>query len=147
MNESNALIFGIGLLLILVNIPSLISAYKTKKWRPAKGRILSFHALRKAGPEGTNITDLITTYEYSVAGKSHKGNKISYPPPLGIFSRAFPPAELEQFKAGDETCVYYNPEHPDQSVLKPGMGRAIRQFIFVGSIGVLMITIGFFLHQ
>ena len=86
-------------------------------------------------------------YEYSVAGRKLRNDRVSIGEDLGNFQVA---ETIAKYPVGAVVTVYYNPLHPDQAVLERdlpkglwgclGIGTAIVAIVFGSAIGLHRLT-------
>ena len=79
------------------------------------------------------------TYEYSVAGRKLRNNRVSIGEDLGNFQVA---EQLAKYPAGSIVTVYYNPRHPDQAVLERDLPKGLWGCLGIGTAIVLAIIFG-----
>lgn len=81
---------------------------------------------------------ITVVYEYSVAGQTYKGDKVTFGRPA--FSYITATNIHEQFAVGKQVPVYYNPAVPSESVLAPKSTAGMPSWI----PGVFLIAVGIF---
>ena len=79
------------------------------------------------------------TYEYSVAGKKLRNNRVSIGEDLGNFEVA---ETLAKYPAGAIVPVYYNPRHPNEAVLERDLPKGLWGCLGIGTVIVLAIVFG-----
>lgn len=101
---------------------------KIRRWRDAKGKILSFRKKR----EGIKTT-VVIHYSYLAQGILLKGNSITICD--WIFAAGlFPVQKLaDLFPAGKEVTVYFDESHPEKCVLQKN-GYFVPASIFVAGV-------------
>jgi len=87
--------------------------------------------------EERNFANVV--YEYSVAGKKLRNNRVSIGEDLGNFQVA---ETLAKYPAGSIVTVYYNPRHPDQAVLERDLPKGLWGCLGIGTVIVLAIVFG-----
>jgi hypothetical protein len=87
--------------------------------------------------EERNFANVV--YEYSVAGKKLRNNRVSIGEDLGNFQVA---ETLAKYPAGSIVTVYYNPRHPDKAVLERDMPKGMWGCLGIGSAIVVAIVFG-----
>ncbi len=128
--------------LILAAFPALIvfaAVYKyievsqAARWPKAQGRVvISTTEARTVKSGGVNVddTELRTfariEYDFTVAGRTYRGNRVSIGEDLGNFEVA---ETIAKYPRGKDVTVYYNPVKPTQAVLErdmpPGLWKGI----------------------
>jgi len=68
-------------------------------------------------------------YNYIVSGNNYTGSKFSFPTPRS--SKIGTLYKIKEYAVGSKTIVYYNPDHPDISCLKPKAAALWQVMIFV----------------
>ena len=94
--------------------------------------------------EQRNFANIV--YEYSVAGKKLRNNRVSIGEDRGNFQVA---ETLAKYPVGSIVMVYYNPLHPDEAVLERDLPKGLWGCLGIGTAIVLAIVFGsaFGLHQ
>ena len=94
--------------------------------------------------EQRNFANIV--YEYSVAGKKLRNNRVSIGEDLGNFEVA---ETIAKYPAGAVVTVYYNPLHPNEAVLERDLPKGIWGCLGIGTAIVLAIVFGsaFGLHH
>ena len=94
--------------------------------------------------EQRNFANVV--YEYSVAGKKLRNNRVSIGEDRGNFQVA---ETLAKYPVGSIVMVYYNPLHPDEAVLERDLPKGLWGCLGIGTAIVLAIVFGsaFGLHQ
>jgi len=132
--------------LILAAIPGVIVfavVYKyleilqVRRWSSAPGRIVvSTSQAREIsrGDPNSNDTELRSfagiEYEYTVAGRTYRGTRVSIGEDMGNFEVA---ETIARYPVGKAVTVYYNPNKRDHAMLErdlpPGMFKAVIIFV------------------
>src|SRR6185369_493067 len=87
--------------------------------------------------EERNFADIV--YEYSVAGRKLRNNRVSIGEDLGNFQVA---ETIAKYPVGTAVTVYYNPRHPDQAVLERDLPKGLWGCLGIGTVIVLAIVFG-----
>lgn len=87
--------------------------------------------------EPRNFANVI--YEYSVAGKKLRNNRVSIGEDRGNFQVA---ETIAKYPVGTIVTVYYNPRHPDQAVLERDLPKGLWGCLGIGTVIVLAIVFG-----
>ena len=132
-----------------------VAAYKTlqvraaREWPSAAGKVVVSKAeLRnvkvsdsdRAGGyrfEERNFAEIV--YEYSVATRKLRNNRVSIGEDLGNFQVA---ETIAKYPVGAVVTVYYNPLHPDQAVLERDLPKGMWGCLGIGTAIVLAIVFG-----
>ena len=77
--------------------------------------------------EERNFADIV--YEYSVAGRKLRNNRVSIGEDLGNFQVA---ETIAKYPVGTVVTVYYNPLHPDQAVLERDLPKGMWGCLGIG---------------
>ena len=87
--------------------------------------------------EERNFADIV--YEYSVAGRKLRNNRVSIGEDRGNFEVA---ETIAKYPVGAAVTVYYNPLHPDQAVLERDLPKGMWGCLGIGTAIVLAIVFG-----
>jgi len=87
--------------------------------------------------EERNFADIV--YEYSVAGRKLRNNRVSIGEDRGNFEVA---ETIAKYPVGTVVTVYYNPRHPDQAVLERDLPKGMWGCLGIGTAIVLAIVFG-----
>ena len=142
------LLAPLGLLLVAAAYKSL-QVRAAREWPSAAGKVVVSKAeVRKVKVmdsdraeghrfEERNFADIV--YEYSVAGRKLRNNRVSIGEDLGNFQVA---ETIAKYPVGTAVTVYYNPLHPDQAVLERDLPKGLRGCLGIGTVIVLAIVFG-----
>ena len=99
-------------------------------WPVAMGRIISSEIGTQSDSEGGSSHSVKVSYEYSVMGEKHEGERLAY----GYQGSGRKKAEqlLEMLPAGRQLEVRYDPEDPRQSALAHGIHHSILGHFLTG---------------
>ena len=87
--------------------------------------------------EERNFADIV--YEYSVAGRKLRNNRVSIGEDRGNFEVA---ETIAKYPVGAAVTVYYNPLHPDHAVLERDLPKGMWGCLGIGTAIVLAIVFG-----
>jgi hypothetical protein len=87
--------------------------------------------------EERNFANVV--YEYSVAGKKLRNNRVSISEDRGNFQVA---ETIAKYPVGAVVTVFYNPLHPDQAVLERDLPKGMWGCLGIGTAIVLAIVFG-----
>ena len=87
--------------------------------------------------EERNFADIV--YEYSVAGRKLRNNRVSIGEDLGNFQVA---ETIAKYPVGAIVTVYYNPLHPGEAVLERDLPKGMWGCLGIGTAIVLAIVFG-----
>lgn len=99
-----------------VSSRSLLEAKASVHWPSVPGRVTSSRIVMITGRHGSSGADI--RYAYSVGARRFDGSRlevVSYSSNTSYASDA-----VAQFQEGQDVPVYYDPAHPEKSVLRPG---------------------------
>ena len=142
------LLAPLGLLLVAAAYKSL-QVRAAREWPSAAGKVVVSKAeVRKVKVidgdreeghrfEERNFADIV--YEYSVAGRKLRCNRVSIGEDLGNFQVA---ETIAKYPVGAVVTVYYNPLHPDQAVLERDLPKGMWGCLGIGTAIVLAIVFG-----
>ena len=149
------LLAPLGLILFAAAYKSL-QVRAAREWPSAAGKVLISNAeVRKVRVidsdredghrfEERNFADIV--YEYAVAGRTLRNNRVSIGEDLGNFEV---PETIAKYPAGMTVTVYYNPLHPNEAVLERDLPKGLWGCLGIGTAVVLAIVFGsaFGLHH
>jgi hypothetical protein len=142
------LLAPLGLLLVAAAYKSL-QVRAAREWPSAAGKVVvSKTEVRKVKVidsdraeghrfEERNFADIV--YEYSVAGRKLRNNRVSIGEDLGNFQVA---ETIAKYPVGAVVTVHYNPLHPDQAVLERDLPKSLWGCLGIGTAIVLAIVFG-----
>ena len=142
------LLAPLGLLLAAATYKSL-QVRAAREWPSTAGKVVVSKAeVRKVKVidgeraeghrfEERNFVDIV--YEYSVAGRKLRNNRVSIGEDLGNFQVA---ETIARYPVGAVVTVYYNPLHPDQAVLERDLPKGMWGCLGIGTAIVLAIVFG-----
>ena len=142
------LLAPLGLILAAATYKSL-QVRAAREWPSAAGKVVVSKAeVRKVKVidgdraeghrfEERNFADIV--YEYSVAGRKLRNNRVSIGEDLGNFQVA---ETIAKYPVGAIVTVYYNPLHPDQAVLERDLPKGMWGCLGIGTAIVLAIVFG-----
>jgi hypothetical protein len=142
------LLAPLGLLLGVAVYKSL-QVRAAREWPSAAGKVVVSKAeVRKVKVidgnraeghrfEERNFADIV--YEYSVAGRKLRNNRVSIGEDLGNFQVA---ETIAKYPVGAVVTVYYNPLHPDRAVLERDLPKGLWGCLGIGTAIVLAIVFG-----
>lgn len=119
----------------------LTTLWRSKRWPTTKGKIISAE-IRQENEERNDERGYYTAhvkYKYTVDGVEYVSNRICSrtPLPFDMYGESYENASL--YRAGKTVLVYYNPEDPEQSVLKPGIRPKHIIAVLMGFVGVVLV--------
>jgi hypothetical protein len=87
--------------------------------------------------ERRNFADIV--YQYSVAGKQLRNNRVSIGEDRGDFEVA---ETIAKYPEGMDVIVFYNPLHPNEAVLERDLPKGLWGCLGIGTVVVLAIVFG-----
>jgi hypothetical protein len=137
-----------GLYLILGMFPAFIlfaaivkyvEVLKARNWSSVPGRIVISTSEARKVRSGDNDTEPRTfakvVFEYKVAGKIYRGDRVGIGEDLGNFQVA---ETLAKYPVGKLVTVFYNPNRREQAVLE----RDLPPFIWKGIAVMILVLVG-----
>ena len=105
-----------GFLLLLANGKNVQEGFIRKRWPQGKGLVLLSEV------RGGRVYQPLVTYSYNVNGSDFTGQTDLRVPYFGVSSARKEVAykTIADYSQGNTVKVYYNPENPAESYLKPG---------------------------
>jgi hypothetical protein len=149
------LLAPLGLILVAAAYKSL-QVRAAREWPSTPGKVAisnsevrDFKVMDSERADGYRIEQrnfANVVYEYSVAGKKLRNNRVSIGEDLGNFQVA---ETIAKYPAGMAVTVYYNPLHPNEAVLERDLPKGIWGCLGIGTAIVLAIVFGsaFGLHH
>ncbi|MEK7470233.1 MAG: DUF3592 domain-containing protein [Planctomycetota bacterium] len=132
-----ALLFGLFALVFGgVGVGMSVPCIRASRWPTTPGKILESSIQTSSSKKGNSTRACIVKYEFETGGKRFTGDKLE---PIVVYTSGSGPYEdLKRYSPGAACDVYYNPEDPVESCLRPEMG--VLQWVFSG-IGALMLAL------
>ena len=120
----------------------LWEAESSKDWPTVQGKVVTA-SLDQRVFGGRRIERLNFRYAYTVNGKPYSGNRVTIGPRVGpLAPRAMD--VVAEYRRRPDVTVFYSPDDPSRSVLKPGATQTV---FFIAAIGPLMVIISFWFLQ
>jgi hypothetical protein len=134
------LAMGIGLLGLFSLLDSWINSHSLDEWQTTEGEISYSELAHGSGVCGPGLTIAsMVGYDFKVDGVTYYSTHISY----GADALSCGRELADTYPAGKKVTVYYDPENPDNSVLKK-TGMNVFISILIGLLSMGMIVIGYF---
>ena len=142
------LLAPLGLLLVAA-VYKTLQVRAAREWPSTAGKVVASHAEvrevrvidsdREGGyrTEQRNFANIV--YEYSVAGKKLRNNRVSIGEDLGNFEVA---ETIARYPVGAVVTVYYNPLHPKEAVLERDLPKGLWGCLGIGTAITLAIVFG-----
>jgi hypothetical protein len=127
------LLFGAGVLLILVILVSAFAGFTSASWPTASGKVISAFVQTRKNKHSSSKTRYyhpIVNYEYHVNGKRFYSNRIGNFLAFGN-NKKLANEIVSQFSAEKDIRVYYFPFFTRWSVLMPGMHQKLVHIILL----------------
>ena len=133
------LLAPLGLLLVAA-VYKTLQVRAAREWPSAAGKVVASHAEvreirvidsnRESGyrTEQRNFANIV--YEYAVAGKTLRNNRVSIGEDLGNFEVA---ETIAKYPVGAVVTVYYNPLHPKEAVLERDLPKGLWGCLGIGT--------------
>jgi hypothetical protein len=106
------------------------------RWPQVTGHVLSSWV-----STGESATRPEISYAYEVDGRRYSGSKYCFGTEVSFLSLQQAQEIVDQYPRAGDVVVYYDPESPSFSVLKPGIPKSNDRLITTGSV---MASIGLF---
>ena len=130
---------GVGYLVgIWLGKPILDDAKTSTTWPTTPGEVIESELERHRGEDGTTYSALVV-YRYSLDGGEFESDRVWIGGNYSTSNRAEMQAVVREYPVGNRVTVYYSPDDPAQSVLKPG--AFISSYVCFG-IGMVFLVIG-----
>jgi Protein of unknown function (DUF3592) len=141
--------------LILAAIPGVIvfavvakylEILQVRRWSSAPGRIVvSTSQAREVsrGDANSNDTELRSfagiEYEYTVAGRTYRGTRVSIGEDMGNFEVA---ETIARYPVGKAVTVYYNPNKREQAMLERDLPPGIFKAVIIFTVALVALVVG-----
>lgn len=132
-----ALIFGLFALIFGgIGVGMSIPCIRASRWPTAPGTVKESSIVTSNSKKSRNSRACSVRYEFETGGRVFTGDKLD---PFRVYTSGNGPYEdLQRYAPGASCTVYYNPEDPSESCLRPQMG--LIQWLFSG-FGLLFLAI------
>ncbi len=115
-------------------------ASASESWPSAPGTMLSANYVVQRG-RGTHYYEVHASYEYVVAGATHRGNQVGFYKAGNFDDEADARAFVARYKAGAHVDVFYDPAAPDHAVLvRGGETVGVAAVVLFAAIGVAFLA-------
>jgi len=113
----------------------------SEHWPQVNGQVEQFELVSKGGGRAQLSWRLSVHYRYTVAGADYEGERIRFS--RALQRRGADQARLDEtrYAQGSEIQVRYHPDHPELSVLEPGVGRNAWLGLVLGIVMLLISVI------
>lgn len=139
---------AMGGLFVVILWNGYVHARETHEWTKVPAVVIESQVgERKLGRDIPVEYHHELAYEYEIAGKFHRGERLRRRENPYFKERAGAEGEVEQWKVGMKTEAWVNPEDPDEAVLEheskaPGYSIWFPGLFVVGGLGVLFRALG-----
>jgi len=121
---------GIGIILIFRFTYIFILSKKSKDWKKTEGEIVN-SKVQKTNDDGV-IYKAVIRYKYTIGEKVYFSNRVFYGDNTWSNFSKSAKTLVNKYPKGEKALVYYNPKHPNQSVLETGVHSVIYWVLFGG---------------
>jgi len=141
------ILFLLGFSLIVWAIVNSWKYLKAKKWHKTQGKLIevthgSFQELNLYSSP-TVFSYPSATYTYTINNKPYKNNIVTFERNNLFKIKNIDKSFWDEWKAGDNIEVYYNPSNHTESALVPNMSKKRRShYLALVVAGLLIITVG-----
>ena len=137
-----------GFFMVLTGGTSAYEAYSSQFWPTTKGEINTSRVETRSDAYGNRTYRSKIKYAYSVnhlenPGEYFAGERVGIDPFPPSDSRAIAEARLVRYPKGEIVDVYYNPNHPQKSMLEPSFSLSK---LIVPGVGLLVLAVAFSLR-
>ena len=137
-----------GCFMVLVGGASAYEAYSSQFWPTTTGEIIRSSVDTYGDVDGNRTYRSKIKYGYAVnqlenAGEYFTSERVGIDPFPPSDSRAIAEARLVRYPKGEIVDVYYNPNHPQKSMLEPSF--SLSKLIYPGA-GLLVLAVAFSLR-
>jgi hypothetical protein len=92
------------------------------------------HVLDSSVSTGESASRPVISYAYQVDGRSYSGSKYCFGTEVSFLGPQQAQEIVDQYPRARDVVVYYDPESPGFSVLKPGIPKSNDRLITTGSV-------------
>jgi hypothetical protein len=134
-------------LIVFAAIYKYIEVSEAARWPSAPGKVVVSKSETRQVKTGVNSSEAETrnfakiVYEYTVAGRKHRCDRVSIGENLGNFEVA---ETIARYPVGTAVTVYYKPTEPSKAVIErdvpPGMWKGVVILVLV-MIGIILVAI------
>ena len=136
---------GIGVVFIVHFTYIFILSKRSKDWKNSEGEIISSKTQESYFDEGA-IYKTVIQYKYTIGEKEYFSNRVFYGDYIGRNFSYSVKKIVNKYVKGATVSVYYNPQHPNKSVLETGIHPVIYRELIVGIL-FLLLSIGMLMKQ
>ena len=118
--QTSLMLLLLGLSLFCWEVYSAVRSFQSNNWEPTNGRIVKSE-IEVSGYGRRRRSRAVVSYSYVVKGKRYECDNIQFgglsigSSIAGLFGK---PQVLEDYPKGKSVRVFYNPNNPDDAVLK-----------------------------
>jgi hypothetical protein len=131
---------GLGSALIVIAWQKKRSIPITDSWLPAQGNILSSevkeHSAVNPGSNSQTVFSPMVRYQYTCAGRSFSGFRLTFNPV--DYTRSQAEQIANRFSPGNQATIYYDPLHPEEAVLE----RSTNNYNLIFTSGLVLFALG-----
>ena len=129
------LIGSAGVVLLLILSPTLLRAWRLRRWRPAAATVLESWLDDGGGDPRNRRAKFCVRYRYTVAGIAHTGERLAFASP--IYRDAITAQRVQDtLPPGKRIEIWYNPDdHADVVIDK----KISRTRFYAAAIGILCV--------
>ena len=129
---------------IKVSISAFLLGIMSMTWPSTEGIVLEKSLAGKQVEKGTLYKPEIK-YQYSVNNKSYNGNKIAFS--IFIFGKDWATTIINKYNPNDKIQIFYNPNDPQTSCIKPGPEIWASAYTLVSLGGIFYILFSFYRNK
>jgi hypothetical protein len=123
MRRMTATFVSIALVVLIVFVflyTAMLNQRAREAWATTEGRVVESKVEHRSRP-GAGRQDLEygarVVYEYTVAGKTYRSERVSFEGTAWRANRAAAEADQARYAEGAKVSVFYDPQRPDKAVL------------------------------
>jgi hypothetical protein len=129
------LIGSAGVVILAILSPTLLRAWRLRRWRPAAATVLESWLDDGGGNPRQRRAKVCVRYRYTVAGVVYKGERLAFASPIYRNTLAAQRVQ-DTLPPGKRIEVWYNPADPADVVINKKISR---MRFFAAAIGVLCV--------
>ena len=130
------LLLSYFLYFLIIPVLHLVKAYESTKWPKTTGSIVLSNMSGGEGSRGGTHYWPIVKYSYSINNNSYIGNTIFFSKSLTYYflDDKYTREMVHKYPVGSQVYVFYNPNHPLESCLMPGISKFSAFFIIIATL-------------
>ncbi len=118
-----------------------LTGMQSRSWEPVEAVVITSGTRESTSHDGAGnayvMNELDFRYRYQVDGREHESDQLSFKKKDQVDARDIP-GFIRQHPEGSALTVYYNPKHPEQAIMEPGVPTAGILFVLMPGVFVVL---------